>query len=37
MKEIKVKALPGEQIAILAYEFDELTVHAWCDLEPYKG
>ena len=18
-------------------EFDELTVHAWCDLEPYKG
>ena len=19
------------------YEFDELTVHAWCDLEPYKG
>lgn len=21
----------------MEYEFDELTVHAWCDLRPYGG
>lgn len=21
----------------LDYGFDDITVHAWCDLEPYKG
>lgn len=21
----------------MEYEFDELTVHAWCDIDPYEG
>lgn len=21
----------------MSYDFDELTVHAWCDIEPYEG
>lgn len=27
----------GEGWGSTEYDFDELTVHAWADLEPYKG